>query len=773
MNEILNVWNTKNNALNEHKISNSELIFTLKNYEKFYFKILFPKNKNEFMILDSDHSFSWIDDFNIKIIERSYTLEKLLDQILSKLNSTKKERLDKITKKSDSDILIVKEKTLDDVNMNEIKFIKKKKEIELIMDSSKSTKEVTQQESSKKLFDEDIVLKIIKEEFLNLYEKSLNSTDFEINIINDNIYHWNIKERISNFILDYDVKLTELYPNYPPEIKINSPRFANNLANRIYNLKMIKLEYWSPTRDIKFVTNKLKSIIEKNGSVDCGNSKYTEIESLLYKFGNFIDADDDTLDSDKYSKFVPKSQPINDTSHAMYYGYNSNKTSLWNKGTGYGHSGLKEWDIKAYVKSQEEKDNQLKVLLSSIISELEKNHKDITSDIIKNSSIMNFITEKLRGMTYLEMIKHKTLYISIIKLVKSLYDHFPEIFIDDNSILIYLKELFESVKSIIKSVKDEDEIKEITNEDIYAKLKELYDGLHLEFLEKVVKESSSNSEDSSEQKYHLTMRKLCFDESPLIFEGGKYYYSSELEKDKNKKIKYTKRMITEHTALQQSCPTDFGASIFIRIDPNNISTFRVLITGPHDTPYESGCFIFDVYIPNNFPNTPPLVWLLNTGGKRFNPNLYDTGKVCLSILGTWSGDKSESWNQDTSTLLQVFLSIQSLILIDNPYFNEPGHEFDGKEGMTKSNQYNNPIRYYTMCSAIRDLLKSNEYPQFEEVIKNHFKLKQDRIKQTMQKWINEAPDVKGKGCAYNRDNYSKAEFQKVYDEIVELFNKLN
>lgn len=29
------------------------------------------------------------------------------------------------------------------------------------------------------------------------------------------------------------------------------------------------------------------------------------------------------------------------------------------------------------------------------------------------------------------------------------------------------------------------------------------------------------------------------------------------------------------------------------------------------------------------------------------------GKVCLSLLGTWSGEKGESWNSKTSTLLQV------------------------------------------------------------------------------------------------------------------------
>lgn len=72
---------------------------------------------------------------------------------------------------------------------------------------------------------------------------------------------------------------------------------------------------------------------------------------------------------------------------------------------------------------------------------------------------------------------------------------------------------------------------------------------------------------------------------------------------------------------------------------------------------------------------PPLVNLQTTGNGtvRFNPNLYNCGKVCLSLLGTWQGDQGESWNKETSTLLQVLISIQSLILVDMPYFNEPGY----------------------------------------------------------------------------------------------------
>lgn len=60
----------------------------------------------------------------------------------------------------------------------------------------------------------------------------------------------------------------------------------------------------------------------------------------------------------------------------------------------------------------------------------------------------------------------------------------------------------------------------------------------------------------------------------------------------------------------------------------------MLITGPADTPYANGCFEFDVYFPQDYPNSPPLVNLETTGGHsvRFNPNLYNDGKVSATAL---------------------------------------------------------------------------------------------------------------------------------------------
>ena len=47
-------------------------------------------------------------------------------------------------------------------------------------------------------------------------------------------------------------------------------------------------------------------------------------------------------------------------------------------------------------------------------------------------------------------------------------------------------------------------------------------------------------------------------------------------------------------------------------------------------------------------------------------NLYEEGKVCLSILGTWAGDKNESWSPARSSLLQALVSIQGLVLVKEP-----------------------------------------------------------------------------------------------------------
>ena len=65
---------------------------------------------------------------------------------------------------------------------------------------------------------------------------------------------------------------------------------------------------------------------------------------------------------------------------------------------------------------------------------------------------------------------------------------------------------------------------------------------------------------------------------------------------------------------------------------------RVIIFGSKGTPYAHGAFLYDLYFKNTYPKDPPVCYLRTGNSKvRFNPNLYQNGYVCLSLLGTWRG----------------------------------------------------------------------------------------------------------------------------------------
>jgi baculoviral IAP repeat-containing protein 6 len=137
-----------------------------------------------------------------------------------------------------------------------------------------------------------------------------------------------------------------------------------------------------------------------------------------------------------------------------------------------------------------------------------------------------------------------------------------------------------------------------------------------------------------------------------------------------------KKLVAQVTNLRTSLPE----GIWVRHGNSRLDVMKVLMIGPRGTPYEHGLFEFDLFCPADFPNSPPLMRFRTNGGGRvrFNPNLYQDGKgscvrsvylsglhlawlltylripVCLSLLGTWSG---EGWNAAYSTILQVLVSI--------------------------------------------------------------------------------------------------------------------
>jgi len=141
--------------------------------------------------------------------------------------------------------------------------------------------------------------------------------------------------------------------------------------------------------------------------------------------------------------------------------------------------------------------------------------------------------------------------------------------------------------------------------------------------------------------------------------------------------------------------------IFVDYDEQNMTKLHAIIIGPDGTPYEGGIFRFLMTIPQSYPHHSPKVKFLTTDGGRvrFNPNLYDDGKVCLSILGTWEGP---GWTPAMS-INSVLLSIRSL-LCEEPFYNEPGYDY-GKH-KRESKLYNEMTRKETLQVAIIGELRS-------------------------------------------------------------------
>ena len=170
--------------------------------------------------------------------------------------------------------------------------------------------------------------------------------------------------------------------------------------------------------------------------------------------------------------------------------------------------------------------------------------------------------------------------------------------------------------------------------------------------------------------------------------------------------------------------------IYTSIDDENIEIIKVLIIGTENTPYKNGFFFFTVQFSENYPSSPPKVWFYTTNPKiRMNPNLYNNGKVCLSIINTWGNQ--DNWTE-AMNVKSILLSIQSMVLCDNPLKNEPGLYIN----KLKNDNYNKVVSYCVCDFAIVYNLNNLdlEYPFennlnkkkminfscFKEIIHKHF-----------------------------------------------------
>ncbi|XP_058217738.1 probable ubiquitin-conjugating enzyme E2 25 isoform X2 [Rhododendron vialii] len=220
---------------------------------------------------------------------------------------------------------------------------------------------------------------------------------------------------------------------------------------------------------------------------------------------------------------------------------------------------------------------------------------------------------------------------------------------------------------------------------------------------------SHGNDDDILKKFQL------FKKFDMVQDHSDHYHSSKGSSSKQPSKSWAKKIQDEWRILEKDLPD----TIFVRVYESRMDLLRAVIVGAEGTPYHDGLFFFDIFFPAGYPSVPPLVHY-HAGGLRLNPNLYACGKVCLSLLNTWSGSQNEKWIPGVSTMLQVLVSIQALILNEKPYFNEPGfaHSSGTPSGEKSSQSYNETTLILSLKTMVYTMKKPPKH--FEDLVLGHF-----------------------------------------------------
>ncbi|KAJ7781258.1 hypothetical protein B0H16DRAFT_1497657 [Mycena metata] len=197
----------------------------------------------------------------------------------------------------------------------------------------------------------------------------------------------------------------------------------------------------------------------------------------------------------------------------------------------------------------------------------------------------------------------------------------------------------------------------------------------------------------------------------------KSYYNNEIRMLALSDIpKRSLAIAKELSILTNNLPIAWDSSIFLRIDETRVDVIKALITGPEGTP---NSYLFDIFLGPAYNQSPPSVKYMTVRD----------GKVCLSLLGTWQGP---GWVAGRSTLLQVLISIQSMILCEEPYLNEPG--WANSAGTAQSRAYSANVRRMVVRTAMLGNLQNPPEP-FADIIRTHFRLKAKSISAQLDQWL--------------------------------------
>merc|ERR1712038_280024 len=170
--------------------------------------------------------------------------------------------------------------------------LRAEKDAENLQDNDESAIDYTDPSSSlqgrppKQVFSSTAASGILTNDLLSIMDLGANA-GIIADSVDDNIFQWNVK--MKNFTksdtlakdcqelqalhgydyielqLDFSMNL---YPFFPPSLKVIRPRLQGSLMFGVTNVDCIKLSFWNPAQDMKTVLEKIKDFIQTWARLD-------------------------------------------------------------------------------------------------------------------------------------------------------------------------------------------------------------------------------------------------------------------------------------------------------------------------------------------------------------------------------------------------------------------------------------------------------------------------------------------------------------------------
>ncbi|TVU48859.1 hypothetical protein EJB05_00140, partial [Eragrostis curvula] len=224
-----------------------------------------------------------------------------------------------------------------------------------------------------------------------------------------------------------------------------------------------------------------------------------------------------------------------------------------------------------------------------------------------------------------------------------------------------------------------------------------------------------------------------FPQFDVVQSPSDHHYLDDKEQGTGGGRKWTKRVQKEWKILKNDLP----GGIYVRVFEDRMDLLRVAMVGANGTPYQEGLFFFDIQLPpSSYPDSPPLV-NYRSFGLRPNPNLYESGTVCLSLLNTFGGHGTELWSPEASTVLQVIVSIQGLVLNAQPYYNEAGYESQVGTPQGRHNELLYSEKAYVLSLQTMLHLLRRPPAGFEDLVKEHFRRRGRHVLRACEAYLQE------------------------------------